>query len=306
MHSPLPDSSALESGILEDTRPTRLSRVQDNVRNLLRNSTLVGSIRSSPPSTPTRLPGHNHGLGAAPPTPPETPTRTPLHHHQQRSEPEVLPSPTESLPSTASPTSSTSSAHLHPQDEESPNSLFPPPAYLSPLVARMSKILGRAPAQAEAIDHPDVSEVDVEALARQKAEKRQRRAWKRKRVAESGRRGRGAGGGGTQCLLCVIAALMLASIVATCKFLDSTFGLDKRELTVVPRFDRGDDFIEYHHDLPRPFHPRYHPGHDRLRAYPHSTASHIRQFPPRPTSSYSPGSQTAPSSSSSPPRAERR
>lgn len=78
---------------------------------------------------------------------------------------------------------------------------------------------GRAVA---ALNHPDVSDPSLAVLAQQKAEKRQRRAWKRKRAGGAGTgaggRGKGKGGSGSsQCLLCVIAALMLASIVATCK-----------------------------------------------------------------------------------------
>lgn len=226
MHSPLPDSSALEAGILEDERPSRLSRVQDNVRNLLRTSMLGSLQTTTPPETPTRGPAGHENDGGMPPTPPETPTRTPIqphHHGHQQGQPEVLPSPTSSLPSAASPTSSTaSSASListplpHHADIEAAGGLFPPPKYLTPL-ARMSALFtGRA---IDALNHRDVSDPSLAVLARQKAEKRQRRAWKRRRNGAGRGTGReqGAEGGGSQCLLCVVAALMLGSIVATCK-----------------------------------------------------------------------------------------
>lgn len=206
MHSPLPDSSALEAGILPDDQPSRLSRVQDNVRNLLRASILGSPIRSAPPTTPT----HPAGI---PPTPPETPTHSP----PLRAHPEVLPSPT------ASPTSTTSSASLthHEADLEANTAtgLFPPPSYPSPLLARMSAFFtGRALA---ALNHPDLDlqgsgggDPGAAVLAQRRAEKRQRRAWKRKRSGAGSREGGGSG----QCVLCVVAALMLASVVATCEF----------------------------------------------------------------------------------------
>ena len=202
MHSPLPNSSALESGILEDERPSRLSRVQDNVRNLLRSSILGPPLQTQPNGHT----GHDN-TAAMSPTPPETPTRTPLPRQLQ---PEVLPSPTESLPSTASPTSTTSSASLHHPDEEAAGDLFPPQKYASPLERMSALFTGRAVA---ALNHPDVSDPSLAVLAQQK---RQRRAWKRKRVSGRGNRGQARSGSG-QCLLCVIAALMLASVVATCK-----------------------------------------------------------------------------------------
>ena len=52
MRSPLPDSSNLEAGILEDAVPSRLSRVHDNVRDLLRQS-VFGALHISPTASPT-------------------------------------------------------------------------------------------------------------------------------------------------------------------------------------------------------------------------------------------------------------
>jgi hypothetical protein len=52
MRSPLPDSSNLEAGIVEDAVPSRLSRVHDNVRDLLRQS-VFGTLHISPTPSPT-------------------------------------------------------------------------------------------------------------------------------------------------------------------------------------------------------------------------------------------------------------
>ena len=55
MRSPLPDSSNLEAGILEDAVPSRLSRVHDNVRDLLRQS-VFGALHVSPTASPRSPP----------------------------------------------------------------------------------------------------------------------------------------------------------------------------------------------------------------------------------------------------------
>jgi hypothetical protein len=55
MRSPLPDSSNLEAGILEDDVPSRLSRVHDNVRDLLRQS-VFGAFHISPTASPRSPP----------------------------------------------------------------------------------------------------------------------------------------------------------------------------------------------------------------------------------------------------------
>ena len=199
MHSPLPDASALEAGILEDETPSRLSRVQDNVRNLLRTSRF-GSVHSSPPASPITNPRSvNFGL----PTPPESPIR-------RASQPsEVLSSPSaESTTSTA--TSSTSTT----QGDEVPGVLFPPAGYRHALqqMAHQSTLFNtRAVA---ALDHPDLSDPSLATYLQHKTETRQRRAWKRSRHGK--KRHAAAKAGSSQCLLCVLAALLLAAIVATC------------------------------------------------------------------------------------------
>ena len=195
MHSPLPDASALEAGILEDERPSRLSRVQDNVRNLLRNSRF-GSVNSSPQTSPTHPP-LRHGL----PTPPDSPSRRTPH------QPEVL----FASPSTESTRSATSAS---PQTGAVSGTLFPPVGYQRAVqqMAHQSALFNsRAVA---ALDHPDLSDPSLAVYAQQKAETRQQRAWKRSR----GGRGRrvAAQAGSSQWLLCVLSALLLAAIVATC------------------------------------------------------------------------------------------
>lgn len=201
MHSPLPDASALEAGILEDERPSRLSRVQDNVRNLLRNSRF-GSVNSSPQASPTAptAPAHpplHRGLH----TPPETPTR------RTQQQPEVLPSPS---------TESTSSSEVYASSpvEAVPGLLFPPVGYQRAVqqMAHQSALFNtRAVA---ALDHPDLSDPSLAVYVQQKAETRQQRAWKRSRHGK--KRYVAAQAGSSQCMLCVLSALLLAAIVATC------------------------------------------------------------------------------------------
>lgn len=199
MHSPLPDASALEAGIIEDESPSRLSRVQENVRHLLRTSRF-GSVHSSPPATPTRQPNLNHGM----PTPPDSPLRRASHH------PEVMPNPSaESLPSTTSPTSTTS-------DPEIPGVLFPPTSYQHAVqqMAHQSTLFNtRAVA---ALNHPDLTDPSLGVYLRQKAENRQRNAWKRTRHGR--KRNVAIQAGSSQCLLCVFAALLLSATVATCMY----------------------------------------------------------------------------------------
>ena len=197
MRSPLPDASALEAGILEDERPSRLSRVQDNVRNLLRSSRFASPV-ASPQASPTAAP-IQHGLH----TPPQTPTR------RTQQPPEVLPSP-----STESTTSTAESASPSPQVVEVPGILFPPVGYQRAVqqMAHQSALFNsRAVA---ALDHPDLTDPSLVVYAQQKAETRQQRAWKRSRHGR--RRNVAAQAGSSQCLLCVLCALLLSAIVATC------------------------------------------------------------------------------------------
>ncbi len=189
MQSPLPDSSALEAGILEDNRPSRLSRVQDNVRNLLRNS----RFSASPPETP-------HCREGLPPTPPESPT------WRMPPQPEVLPSPSNST----SPSATTET-----EDSEEPTVHFARSSYRRAVqhLAHQSELFNtRAVA---ALNHPDLSDPSLAVFVQQKNEDRQRRAWKRPRQGLK-RAGMVEAGTG-QCVLCVLSALLLSATIATCK-----------------------------------------------------------------------------------------
>ena len=199
MHSPLPDSSALESGIVEDERPSRLSRVQDNVRNLLR-TLVLSSIRSSMirPPPPHQAKVEDDGRSTL---------QSPLQRHV-RVAPEVLPSPS-NRPSTA--TSSPTDGH-HPLA----GALFPPLSYQRQVqeMAHQSTMFNtRAVA---ALTQPDLSDPSLALYLQQKTDDRQRRAWKRSRNRKlrqsDGRRSTAA------WAVCVIAGLLLAGIVATCGY----------------------------------------------------------------------------------------
>lgn len=213
MHSPLPDSSALESGILEDTQPSRLSRVQENVRNLLRNSHFSSPIASAP-TTPTHVHRQtNNGL----PTPPTSPThqRTPPVAFQTSAtaESSASSSPSPSSDSETETADGIGVAEVH----------FAPSDYRNRVqqMAHASTLFNtRAVA---ALDHPDLSDPSLAVYVQQKAESRRRGAWTRSRNGSSKRAGRSRRDGvvevgSSQCLICVLAALLLSAVVATCKF----------------------------------------------------------------------------------------
>lgn len=206
MHSPLPDSSALEAGILADENPPCASRVQDNVRNLLRNSVL-SSIRGSAFILPARSACHPNQRGSGPIVP------SPLRPHHQL-EPEVLPSP--SSDTTTSDSTSTGSSTA--EQNHIPGVLFPPINYTNAVqqMAHQSTLFNtRAVA---ALDHPDLSDPSLAVFLQQKSESRQQRAWKRSRNGGSSRHHhrRSKKRSGSQWWLCLISALLLAAIVATC------------------------------------------------------------------------------------------
>ncbi|KAF2169958.1 hypothetical protein M409DRAFT_64365 [Zasmidium cellare ATCC 36951] len=196
MHSPLPDSSALEAGILEDERPSRLSRVQDNVRNLLRTSVFggVASVKSSPTTPTYPPPGQTHGLQHQPEV---LPSPSPRLQTQQQAE--VLPSPS-STHYTSSPLDTT---FINPQGNAAPH-----------IQSTHQSTLFNTRAVA-ALNHPDLSDPSLATFSQQKRQVRKQRSaasgWTRKGrskravVAKKGSRG----------LLCLLAALLLAALVAT-------------------------------------------------------------------------------------------
>jgi len=182
MHSPLPDSSALEAGIIEDAMPSRLSLVQDNVRNLLRSS-VFGSVHSSPVTSPVH----------AQPTyrPAIVPLRSP-----------VLPeTPATAVPVTTSANTSRSSL---PDTQHIPGVLFPPVIYHQSTLFNTRAVA--------ALDHPDLSDPSMAVFLQQKTEKRQRRAWKRHRSKRSKSRR-----GDTQWIVCLLLGFVLVGLMGTCK-----------------------------------------------------------------------------------------
>ncbi|KAK4950822.1 hypothetical protein LTR10_010815 [Elasticomyces elasticus] len=192
MHSPLPDSSNLEAGILEDERPSRLSRVHDNVRNLLRAS-IPNSVRQSIISTP---PARRTTAEDAY----RSPQQSPRNPHA-RVVIEVLPSP-----SSATATNISQSNERH----DVPGVLFPPTSYHQQGQHVPSTMFNtRAIA---ALTHPDLSDPSLAIFLQQKTDDRQRRAWKRSRNRKL-RHGRSERRKWSW-VFCVAAGLTLAAMVA--------------------------------------------------------------------------------------------
>ncbi|KAK0810369.1 hypothetical protein LTR91_012222 [Friedmanniomyces endolithicus] len=161
MHSPLPDSSVLEAGIIEDDRPSRLSRVQDNVRHLLRAS-IPTSFRSSVIAAP---PAHRATVEDAD----RTPLQSPLRRHV-RIDVGVLPSPS---------SATTSESTFADEGANVPGVLFPPTSYQQQAehVNHQSTMFNtRAIA---ALTHPDLTDPSMAIFLQQKTQERQNRAWKR-------------------------------------------------------------------------------------------------------------------------------
>ena len=250
MHSPLPDSSALEAGILEDDRPSqasRLSRVQDNVRNILRTS-VFGSVKSSP-TTPTHPPAlRTNSVHVASIC---SPTR-----------PEVLPSPT----SVATPPARFPQASRGEQ-----RVLFPPTEYQRQVqqMARQSMLFNtRAVA---ALNHPDLSDPSITDLSQQKEQTRQRSAWtrpkKRSRRTKAAKRAAGSRG-----VLCLLASLLLAALVATCKSI--AYLSVSASLTRISRCLNRHNRDKFDDDVPHLVRPRDLSRHDRFRPLSHSALLH--------------------------------
>ncbi|KAK6425566.1 hypothetical protein LTR95_016242 [Oleoguttula sp. CCFEE 5521] len=191
MLSPLPDSSALEAGIIEDSRraSTRLSRVQDNVRNLLRNS-VFGSVHSSPQTSPT--------------SPVE---RT---YADLRLSPKVAPIIIEQ-PIAVSPSAYSCSTASSPDAESPvPGILFPAMSYGQAVqcMAHQSNMFNTR--AMTALRHPDMSDPSLALFLQHKAQKRQQHAWKK-----SKRRSRRGRVGSTQWLLCLLLGFLLTGLLGT-------------------------------------------------------------------------------------------
>ena len=251
MHSPLPDSSALEAGIIEDERPSRLSRVQDNVRNLLRAS-VPSSFRGSVLGTPL---AHRATVEDGERSPLQSPLR-----RNVRVEIGALPSPSSSRTTYSSPGSET---------HDVSGVLFPPTSYQQQVqhMAHQSNMFNtRAIA---ALTHPDLSDPSVAVFLQHKTEDRQRRAWKRSRNrklrhAESGRR--------KTCswLLCIVTGLLLAAIVSTCKYSGLSVYLGSQLTVARSCYRHLGKHVNY---LPRSVHPRNTVGHHRICTYTRAAVS---------------------------------
>lgn len=199
--SPLPDTSALEAGIIQDERPSRLSRVQDNVRNLLRTS-VFGSVASSP-TTPARPVTGRNRPGAFSPI--VIPTSPPA---------QIQPGP---LSSVSTPTHYTSS----PLEIPPPAATYQTAGQANGSTHYQSTLFnGRAVA---ALNHPDLSDLSVESLSQQKAHQQQRSGSGSRRSQKQSHRGRRTAkkAACSRVLLCVLAALLLGALVATCKSVHS-------------------------------------------------------------------------------------
>jgi hypothetical protein len=183
MRSPLPDSSNLEAGIVEDARPSRLSRVHDNVRDLLRRS-VFGSVASSPVISPTHSPGDR----VVP-----SPTTHPAHPQ--------MTTPTHYLAA-----STTSSPH------DVPGVLFPawrsqPPS---------PPVIDDRPQTSAPYAHPDLNQNAMSIFLQQKElqrhEQRQHKAWKRPRS----RKPRNSVSS-VQWIICMILGFAVLGLLGTCK-----------------------------------------------------------------------------------------
>ena len=207
MNSPLPDSATLEAGLFEDQQPSRLSRVQNNVRNLLRSSNLFSATNASPLASPTETRQSRA----------EDHTRPQLNLRLPREEAD----PTIPLPTSASSNSNNCASR------DVPGILFPPLAHhqRAPRDEVPRSSLSDTPREA-LLGHPDMSDSSIAALLQQKEENRQKCAWKRSRHQK--RHHRGHRNRNSRWALCVVSGLLLIAIVASCKS-SSLERLRKRE-----------------------------------------------------------------------------
>lgn len=246
MNSPLPSSSLLEAGLISDPNglsfPNRLSRIQENVRNLLKTS-----HRTSLPGTPSLrhvrpdVEGNfdnseDRRNGEWVDTVPNSPTL------QLRLEPGPG-SEAEAYPRTQASPQPHPSGHLQelqatplPSPKSSPSQMsthYYPHQYPH-LVDRShpSERPNIRTVTPRALDHPDLADPSLAAVLLRTAEGRQKKAWKRShRGAERGAKGvkfKDAGDGKRKTgarygskggvLGSVLAAVLLAVLVATCEF----------------------------------------------------------------------------------------
>lgn len=195
MRSPLPDSSNLEAGIVEDALPSRLSRVHDNVRDLLRRS-VFGSVTSTPVASPTSSPQDR----AAP--------SSTIHPAAPRSLRQADPIPSPAASTLCSPA-------------DVPGVLFPP-------WRPQPDILPTAnPSSPDSTprEHPDMNRNAMSVFLQQKERRRhkhrQQQAWKRPRD-----RKHKDSISNIQCVVCSILGFAVFGLLGTCKAIAITFILD--------------------------------------------------------------------------------
>jgi len=253
MHSPLPDSSALEAGIIEDSRPSRLSRVQDNVRNLLRSS-VFSSVRGS---TAAASPSHVQVTHSDDDD--DDNDMNPLPrlsvHARIVSDPEVIPSPS---------SETTTSTAFTEEEHHVPGVLFPPTTHTQNIqeTGHQSTLFNsRAVA---ALHHPDMSDPSMALFLQQKTESRHQRAWKRSRNRKL--RYASTKRSGSHWLLCFVSGLLLAAVVGTCEYI--WLDVDGRaSLTRKGRHRSCHDTEPHFHHVPRRLRTWYPPRYCHLRAH---------------------------------------
>lgn len=202
MLSPLPDSRDLEAGIVEDASPSRLSRVHDNVRDLLRRS-VFGSANSSPMRSTPRSP-----WGLDSPTSPILPHQThPTAHSDHQTIPieSIIPTPNQNVPGV----------------------LFPPwrprPTMLNHTIRPH--------------EHPDLPPSTLSAFLQQKdiqrQQKGQEKAWKR---PPKTRKQRKTSSVRAQWPICAILAVILLGLLGTCKHHTIRKTRNKSKLAFIANF----------------------------------------------------------------------
>jgi len=186
MRSPLPDSSNLEAGIVEDALPSRLSRVHDNVRDLLRRS-VFGSVTSTPISSPTNWPENRVAPSPIP------------HSAARHSPPYAAPIPSPATSTLCSP-------------DGVPGVLFPP---WRPQPVDLPTPNAASPVSAPR-EHPDVSQNAMSIFLQQKERRRhqhrQHEAWKRPRSRKHKKPV-----SNIQWVVCSILGFAVFGLLGTCK-----------------------------------------------------------------------------------------
>jgi len=211
MRSPLPDSSNLEAGIVDDALPSRLSRVHDNVRDLLRRS-VFGSVTSTPIASPIDPSAHR--------TVP-TPTIYPRAHD----------SPRQGAP-IASPAGSTMCS-----SDEVPGVLFPP---WRPQPSTLPTDNATSP-ESTPREHPDMSQNAMSVFLQQKEQRRhqhrQHKAWKRPRSRKPK-----SSVSNVQWVICSVLGFAVLGLLGTCKKRSPYFLIPPYMLTA-RRYCTGDNIL---------------------------------------------------------------